>query len=143
MAKKPTITPPTTLLMAEEYWANSYLSVARHYGGVKFDGADYIIVDKHGRDVWECSAIANREGRSKAIEPGEPADLIWRNLQPHYRTLGRDRILELLKDGADFDTIAQAAQQKLEADKESRVADALRRKAMADAVAEKPIDFPD
>lgn len=143
MAKKPTITPPTTLLMAEEYWANTHLSVVRYYGCVKFDGADYIIVDKLGRDVWECSAIANREGRSKAIEPGEPADLIWRNLQPHYRTLGRDRILELLKDGADFDTIAQAAQQKLEAEKESRVADALRRKAMADAVAEKPIDFPD
>lgn len=143
MAKKPTITPPTPLLMTEESWANSYLSVARYYGCVKFDGADYIIVDKLGRDVWECSAIANREGRSKAIEPGEPADLIWRNLQPHYRTLGRDRILALLEDGADFDTIAQAAQQKLEADKESRVADALRRKAMADAVAEKPIDFPD
>lgn len=143
MAKKHTITPPTTLLMAEEYWANTHLSVVRYYGCVKFDGADYIIVDKLGRDVWECSAIANREGRSKAIEPGEPADLIWRNLQPHYRALGRDRILELLKDGADFDTIAQAAQQKLEAEKESRVADALRRKAMADAVAEKPIDFPE
>ena len=143
MAKKPTITPPTTLLMAEEYWANTHLSVVRYHGCVKFDGADYIIVDKHGRDLWECSIIANREGRSKAIEPGEPADLIWKDLQPHYRTLGRDRILALLKDGADFDTIAQAAQQKLEAEKESRVADALRRKAMADAVAEKPIDFPD
>lgn len=143
MAKKPTITPPTTLLMAEEYWANTHLSVVRYYGCVKFDGAEYIIVDKLGRDVWECSAIANREGRSKAIDPGEPADLIWRNLQPHYRTLGRDRILALLKDGADFDTIARAAQQKLEAEKQARVADALRRKAMADAVAEKPLDFPD
>ena len=143
MAKKPTITPPTTLLMAEEYWANTHLSVVRYYGRVRFDGADYIIVDKLGRDVWECSAIANREGRSKAIEPGEPADLIWRNLQPHYRTLGRDRILSLLKDGADFDTIAQAAQQKLEAEKESRVADALRRKALVDSVSEKNIAFPD
>ena len=143
MAKKPTITPPTTLLMAEESWANSYLSVARHYGCVKFRGAEYIIVDKQGRDVWECSAIANREGRGKAIEPGEPADLIWRNLQPHYRTLGRDRILVLLKDGADFDTIARAAQQKLEVEKQARADAALRRKAMADAVAEKPLDFPD
>lgn len=143
MAKKLTITPPTTLLIAEESWANSYLSVARHYGCVRFDGAEYIIVDKLGRDIWECSAIATREGRSLAIASGEPADLIWRNLQPHYRTLGRDRILELLKDGADFDAIAKAAKQQLEADKESRVADALRRKAMADAVAEKPIDFPD
>lgn len=143
MAKKPTIIPPTTLLMAEESWANSYLSVARHYGGVRFDGAEYIIVDKQGRDIWECSAIANREGRSKAIDPGEPADLIWRNLQPHYRTLGRDRILALLEDGAGFDTIARAAQQKLEDEKQARADAALRRKAMADAVAEKPLDFPD
>lgn len=143
MAKKPTITPPTTLLMAEEYWANSMLSIARHYGGVKFRGADYIIVDKLGRDVWECSAIANREGRSKAIDPGEPADLIWRNLQPHYRTLGRDRILALLKDGADFDTIAKTAQQKLEAEKQARVSAALHRKELADSVSENTIDFPD
>ena len=143
MAKKPTITPPTTLLMAEEYWANSYLSVARHYGGVKLNGADYIIVDKHGRDVWECSAIANREGRSKAIEPGEPADLIWRNLQPHYRTLGRDRVLELIRSGATFDDIVKAAQQKLEAEKQDREAAAIRRKAMAEASAEHQIDFPD
>ena len=61
------------LLMTEEFWANSQLSVARYYGGVTFEGREYIIVDKLGRDLWECSAIAAREGRRNAIEPGEPA----------------------------------------------------------------------
>lgn len=64
------------LLMTEEFWANSHLSVARYFGGITFEGRQYIIVDKLGRDLFECSAIADKEGREKAIEPGEPADLI-------------------------------------------------------------------
>lgn len=141
MSKKPTITPPTPLLMTEEYWANSQLSVARYSGGIRMNGADYIIVDEQGRDIYECSAIATREGRSHAIDPGAPADLIWRNLQPHYRTIGRDRILTMLKDGADFGTIELAAKQKLEAEKEARAAADLRRKEQAEA-AERTIEFP-
>ena len=78
---------------------NTQLSVARHYGGVTFDGREYIIVDKQGRDLWECSAIAEREGRQKAIEPGEPADLILKSLKNAYRKLGRNRIIELIKEG--------------------------------------------
>ena len=87
------------LLMTEEFWANSQLSIARYYGEVIFGGRKYIIVDKHGRDVYECSAIAEREGRQKAIEPGEPADLILATLRFAYRKLGRDRIIELIKQG--------------------------------------------
>lgn len=87
------------LLMTEEFWANSQLSVARYYGGVTFEGREYIIVDKLGRDLWECSAIAAREGRQKAIEPGEPADLILKSLRWAYRKLGRDRIIVLIKEG--------------------------------------------
>ena len=85
--------------MTEEYWANSQLSIARYYGGINLDGREYIIVDKLGRDLWECSAIAERGGRDKAIEPGEPADLILATLQKAYRKLGRDRIIELIKEG--------------------------------------------
>ena len=85
--------------MTEEYWVNSQLSVARYYGGMTFNGRKYIIVDKLGRDLWECSAIAEREGRDKAIEPGEPADLILATIQKAYRKLGRDRIIELIKEG--------------------------------------------
>lgn len=87
------------LLMTEEFWANSQLSVARYYGGVTFEGREYIIVDKLGRDLWECSAIAAREGRRNAIEPGEPADLILKSLRVAYRKLGRDRIIVLIKEG--------------------------------------------
>ena len=87
------------LLMTEEFWANSQLSIARYYGEIVFNGRNYIIVDKHGRDIYECSAIAEREGREKAIEPGEPADLIISTLRFAYRKLGRDRIIELIKQG--------------------------------------------
>lgn len=87
------------LLMTEEFWANSQLSIARYYGEIIFCGRKYIIVDKYGRDIYECSAIAKREGREKAIEPGEPADLILSTLRFAYRKLGRERIIELIKDG--------------------------------------------
>ena len=86
------------LLMTEEFWVNSQLSIARYYGVIIFNGRKYIIVDKHGRDIYELSAIAEREGREKAIEPGEPADLILSTLRFAYRKLGRDRIIELIKE---------------------------------------------
>ena len=87
------------LLMTEEFWANSQLSIARYYGEIVFDGRKYIIVDKLGRDIFECSAIADKEGREKAIEPGEPADLVLSTLRFAYRKLGRERIIELIKEG--------------------------------------------
>lgn len=85
--------------MTEEYWANSQLSVARYYGGINLDGKEYIIVDKLGRDLWECSRIAEKLGKDKAIEAGEPADLILATLQKAYRKLGRERIIALIKEG--------------------------------------------
>ena len=97
------------LLMTEEFWANSQLSIARYYGEIIFGGRKYIIVDKHGRDIYELSAIANRDGRDKAIEPGEPADLILSTLRFAYRKLGRDRIIELIKDGKTEDEIKELA----------------------------------
>lgn len=100
------------LLMTEEYWANSQLSVARYYGGIKLDGHEYIIVDKLGRDLWECSAIAEREGRDKAIEPGEPADLILATLKKAYRKLGRERIIALIKEGKNEKEIKELSNKK-------------------------------
>ena len=87
------------LLMTEEYWANSPLSVARYYGGINLDGREYIIVDKLGRDLWECSRIAEKLGKDKSIEAGEPADLILATLQKAYKKLGRDHIIALIKEG--------------------------------------------
>ena len=60
---------------------------------------EYVICDKQGRDIFECSIIAEREGRDKAIEPGEPADLVDTRYIPAYRALGRDRFIKWLKDG--------------------------------------------
>ena len=97
------------LLMTEEYWMNSQFSIARYYGGMELDGRKYIIVDKLGRDLCECSAIAEREGRDKAIEAGEPADLILATLQKAYRKLGRDRIIALIKEGKSEEEINDIA----------------------------------
>ena len=97
------------LLMTKEFWENSQLRIARYFGGITFEGRQYIIVDKLGRDLFECSAIAEREGRDKAIEPGEPADLILSTLRFAYRKLGRDRIIELIKDGKTEDEIKALA----------------------------------
>ena len=85
------------ILMTEEVWANSQLSIARFYGSCKMNGNTYIIVDKKGRDLFECSAIAEKEGRKKAIEPGEPADLIQKTFQPIYKELGRDKFIATLE----------------------------------------------
>ena len=83
--------------MTEEFWANSQLSVARYYGRIQVFGHEYWIVDKKGRDLFECSAIADKEGREKAIEPGEPCDLIREDFIKVYKDLGRDKFLELLQ----------------------------------------------
>ncbi len=97
------------LIMTEEYWANTYFSIARHFGCIQYNDSEYIIVNKEGRDIFECSRIADKEGRDKAIEPGEPCDLCRVDLVPAYRTLGRDRIIELLKQGKEADEIKEIA----------------------------------
>ena len=88
------------LVMTEEYWANSQFSVVRYYGQMKFNGHVYMIVDKLWRDIFQCSIIAEKEGREKAIEAGEPCDLVIRELIPVYRKLGRDEFLKRITEGA-------------------------------------------
>lgn len=87
----------TPICMTEEFWIDSQLSIARFYGRVKFGGHEYYIVDKLGRDLWECSMAADRAGSDKAIPAGEPADLVRKDFIPYYRKLGRDKFLEVLK----------------------------------------------
>lgn len=89
------------ICMAEEYWANSQLSVARYYGGCTFNGKEYEIVNKYGATLSELSNPASKyyvgDGDKKAIEPGEPADLVRADFIPYYKQLGRDRFLDVLK----------------------------------------------
>lgn len=86
------------ICMTEDYWASSQFSVARYYGRVKIDVHEYIIVNKEGKDIFQCSIEAKKAGREMAIESGEPADLVRKDFVPHYRKLGRDKFLEVLKD---------------------------------------------
>lgn len=96
------------IVMAEEFWANSQLSPARYFGRIKVNKHEYVIVDKRGHDIFECSREAVREGRDKAIEPGEPADLCRADFVPIYKKLGREAFFQLLKDHPEIDTPKKA-----------------------------------
>lgn len=87
------------ILFTEEQWANSQLSIVRHYGQIRYNGETYVIVDKRGRDIFECSAEAVKEGRDKAIPVGEPVDLLNTRYLKQYRELGREAFLEAIKNG--------------------------------------------
>lgn len=88
----------TPICMSEEYWASSMFSVVRHTGEISISGHVFIIVNKDGKDIFQCSHEANKAGRQKAIEPGEPADLVRRDFVKYYRRLKRDRFLQVLRD---------------------------------------------
>lgn len=94
MMRQDNITP---ICMVEEYWANTQLSIARHYGRIQAFGYEYWIVNKDGLDLFALSAIAEKQGKQKAIEAGEPADLVRTDFMQYYRKLKRDKFLEVLK----------------------------------------------
>lgn len=86
------------ILMTEELWANSQLSIVRYYGRIQFNNNTYIIVDKRGHTIFECSVEAEKLGKEKAIDPGEPADLVMMEYVPIYRKLGREKFINWLQD---------------------------------------------
>lgn len=86
------------ICMAEEYWANSQLSIARHYGGITIGRNMYIIVNKDGLDVFALSAMAAKSGKEKAIDPGEPCDLVREDFVKYYKKLKRDKFFAVLKE---------------------------------------------
>lgn len=90
------------ILMTEEYWANSQFSTVRYIGSMNWNGITYIICNKEGKDIFECSIEAEKEGREKAIEPGEPCDLVDVRYLPVYRKLGREAFIELIKEHQDL-----------------------------------------
>lgn len=96
------------IVMAESYWANSILSIARYYGKISVEGHEYVIVDKRGHDIFECSLEAQKAGREKAIEPGEPADLCRTDFVPIYRKLGREQFLKFIQENPDVYSVKQA-----------------------------------
>lgn len=90
------------ILMVEGYWRNSQFSIARFYGVINVkignENIEYIIVNKEGKDIFECSLEAEKAGREKAIEPGDPADLVDRRYVPAYRMMGRDAFIKMLEE---------------------------------------------
>ena len=96
--------------MAEDFWSNSQLSIVRYTGKTKIDDQEYVIVDKRGHDIFQCSYEAAITGREKAIEPGEPCDLCRVDFVPIYRKLGRDRFMKFCKDNPDMWDIKTAKQ---------------------------------
>lgn len=100
------------IVMAESFWANSQLSIARYFGKITFDGHEYVIVDKRGHDIFDCSLEAQKDGREKAIAPGEPADLCRMDFVPIYRELGREQFLQFIQENPDLET-AKAARERL------------------------------
>lgn len=96
------------LAMSESFWANSHLSIARYTGRIHLGKYDYVICNKDGKDIFECSAEAEKEGRKKAIEPGEPADLCRTDFVPIYRKLGREDFLRFLKESPQIDSVKEA-----------------------------------
>ena len=100
------------IVMTESYWANTHFSVARYTGRIAVGGHEYVIVDKRGHDIFECSREAEKAGREKAIEPGEPADLCRVEFVPIYRKLGREQFLRFLEENPDINT-AKAARERL------------------------------
>lgn len=67
----------TPILIMSDYWMNSQLSVARFYGGIKFNGEKYVIVPPKN-------------------------DLILSKWVPVYKKLGRDKTIKLIKEGVDL-----------------------------------------
>ena len=90
------------ILMEEEYWRTSQLSIAKYYGEIRAkigdETIDYVVVNKEGKDIFECSIEAEKAGRAKAIDPGEPADLVDRRYIPAYRMMGRDAFIQMIQE---------------------------------------------
>ena len=91
----------SAIIMSEEYWANTHLSVARYYGGIKIKRNEYKIVNKDGITLEELSDPRSKHyvKEGKAIPAGEPADLILKSWVPVYRKLGREKTIEIVKRG--------------------------------------------
>ena len=90
------------ICMAEEYWADSYFSVARYYGGIQMNQYSYKIVNKEGITIFELSDPESEhyvgDGDTQAIPPGEPADLVREDFIPYYKALGRDAFIKVLEE---------------------------------------------
>lgn len=73
------------ILMTAEFWMNSQLSVAKYSGGIKIDGAQYVVVG---------------------------TDLLRKDWIPVYTKLGRERTIGLIKNGTSLEVAKQMLRAK-------------------------------
>ena len=110
------------ILMEEEYWRNSHFSIASYYGGINVniggEKIEYLIVNKEGKDIFECTVEAEKAGRENAIEPGEPADLVDIRYIPAYSKMGREAFIKMLREHEDL--TPELANELAEAYKQSK-----------------------
>lgn len=93
------------IIIMEEYWRNSHLSIVKYYGQIKAFGTHYEILNKEGISVLELSNPHSKHFVSggMAIPEGEPCDLVRTDWIPVYRKLGRTRVIEAVKMGLSRD----------------------------------------
>ena len=107
----------TPIIITEEAWRNSYLSIAGRCGQITVNNHLYQIVNKHGITVFELSNPRSPHyvgDDAMAIPPGEPCDLVRADWIPVYRALGRDRTIELVKAGTDIKEARRIAKEAKE-----------------------------
>lgn len=95
----------TPIIITEEVWRNSQLSLAGRCGQVTFNNRLYKVCNKDGITVFELADPSSRHYVGKgemAIPPGQPCDLVRADWIPVYRALGRDRTIELVEAGTDI-----------------------------------------
>lgn len=95
----------TPVIITEEVWRNSYLSLAGRCGQLTFNNRLYKVCNKEGITVFELSDPRSRHYVGKgemAIPPGQPCDLVRADWIPVYRALGRDRTIKLVEAGTDI-----------------------------------------
>ena len=89
------------IIITEDHWRNSHLSIVRYYGQIKAFGTHYEILNKDGISVLELSNPHSEHFVSggMAIPEGEPCDLVRKDWIPVYRKLGRERTLDAVRMG--------------------------------------------
>ena len=93
------------IIMTEEFWKNSQFSIAKYHGGMVFKGKHYYVANKEGVTVLELCDPSSPYyvGGDKVIQPGEPCDLVLEDWIPVYKSLGRDKTIDLVKNGTSLD----------------------------------------
>ena len=95
------------IIIEESYWANSHLSIVRHTGHVRVGKHIWTVVNKYGITVFELSDPMSKhyvgDSATKVIEPGEPVDLVRNDWLHVYRALGREKTIEIVKQGISLD----------------------------------------